>query len=335
MRTKQKFWRNRRCIVTGGVGFIGSHLCSQLHELGAEVIAVDRERVTRGTLFWHLNRTKDIEVVEQDISSPSGKDVIAGCKPDFIFHLAAEPFAPFTSQYPLESYLANVVTTVNALEAARECGAESFILASSACVFGTVKKSPLKPNDKQVEPEHYYSITKREAEAQVRIFSRLYGLGGVICRFGNVYGPGDRHFGRIVPRVCREVLLERKATVKLKRSSGQSIFEFLFVSDAVEGMIFSAENAKSHLELFQFSGGVNSRKSVRCIAEMTSEMIDGERRPVQVNQAHSERTVVKFLDTSDAERRLNWKPSYTLASGLKLTVDWYRQFIGQLTPREV
>ena len=332
---KTTFWHKKRCIVTGGVGFIGSHLCSRLHELGVEVIAVDRERVTRGTLFWHLNRAKNIEVIQRDLSSPSKKDIITERKPDFIFHLAAEPFAPFTSQHPLKSYLANVVSTVNALESARKNGTSSFILASSACVFGAVKKSPLKPGDQQVEPEHYYSITKREAEAQVQIFHKLYGVAGAICRFGNVYGPGDRHFGRIIPRVCREILSEKKNVIELKRSMGRSIFEFVFVNDAVEGMILSAERVGSDLDLFQFSGGANSRKSVREIAKLTSAAIDENPRLVLVNRVNSERTVAKFLDTSDAERQLNWKPAHTLASGLKLTVDWYRKFMAQLTPREV
>ena len=68
---------------------------------------------------------------------------------------------------------------------------------------------------------------------------------------------------------------------------------------------------------------------------MTSDLIDGKQRPVEVNRTHSEQTVAKYLDASDAEKRLNWKPTHTLATGLKATVDWYRQFIGQLTPREI
>jgi nucleoside-diphosphate-sugar epimerase len=334
MKTTDKFWRRRRCVVTGGVGFIGSHLCSRLYELGAEVTAIDRERAARGTLFWLLNRGKHIEVIQRDLASSSGASAILKYKPEFIFHLEAEPFAPFTTQNPIQSYRSNVVSTVNALESARKSGS-TFVLASSACVFGAVKQSPLKPNDERVEPEHYYSITKREAEAQVTIFNKLYGVPGAICRLGNVYGPGDRHFGRIIPRVCREILSEGKVQIELKRSNGKSVFEFLFVDDAVEGMVLSAQTSGKNLELFQFSGGANSRKSVREIAELTSLAIDGKKRVVEMRCGSPERTVNKFLDTSDAERHLNWKPTNALTKGLKLTADWYRQFIEQLTPREI
>lgn len=334
MSKNTSFWEGKKCLVTGGIGFIGSHLSKHLHDLLANVVVLDWESCHPGTLFYQLDRNREIAIIQCDLSNPIAVDVIQDIRPDYIFHLAASPYAPYTTLHPREAYTSNVVTTVNVLEAARLSETKGFLLASSACVFGAAHHSPLHPNDAPYSPEHYYSITKQDAEKQVRAFHNWYDIGATICRLGNVYGPGDRHFGRIVPQICNQLIKEKEQVLKLKRSKGDSIFEFLYVDDAVEAFIIAAERQSVELETWHFSAGKESRISVLHLAEMISEIFDGKQRAVRVNQANPEQKVEKYLDISATKQLLKWKPATSLQSGLRTTVEWYKQNINSITPYE-
>jgi nucleoside-diphosphate-sugar epimerase len=332
MSENTSFWRGMRCLVTGGMGFIGSHLCRQLYDLGARVMVIDREPCHEGTLFYRLNANRDIATIQCDLSEATAVDVIRQIKPDYIFHLAALPYAPYTTRHPREAYAANVVSTVNALEGARLSDTRRFILASSACVFGAAQHSPLRTDDTPYAPEHYYSVTKQDAERQVRAFHNWYGINATVCRFGNVYGPGDRHFGRIIPQVCRQLIKERRETIELKRSGGDSVFEFLYVDDAVKAFASAGARESIKLETWQFSGGDESRTTILKLAEKISRLLDGKTREIGVNTSNPERRVEKYLDTEDTRRELNWESDWNLNAGLSATVEWYKRYINYITP---
>lgn len=334
MTSRDNFWQGKKCLVTGGVGFIGSHLCRRLHALGARVFSIDSEECRAGTLFPILNRGDDITVVHDDLSNPKSVGVVQDISPDFIFHLAGSPYAPFTTRHPQKAYLSNVVSTVNMLEGARLADVKKFILASSACVFGAAQHSPLLTTDAPYVPEHYYSITKQDAERQVNAFGRWYGIEAAICRFGNIYGPGDRHFGRIVPQICNQLIKEKRETLLLKRSSGDSVFEFLYVDDCVKAFLATGESQSDQVETLQFSGGERARVSILSLAEMISRKFDGEQRAITVNSATPEKTVEKYLDVTATEQLLGWAAGWDLEQGLEATVEWYKANINHLTPHE-
>lgn len=334
MTGRNNFWQGKKCLVTGGVGFIGSHLCRRLHTSGAQVFSIDNEECHAGTLFSILNKGEDITVLRVDASDSKSINLVRDVNPDFIFHLAALPYAPLTTRYPQRAYTSNVVSTVNMLEGARLSKVKKFILASSACVFGAAQHSPLLTTDAPYIPEHYYSITKQDAERQVNAFSRWYGINATICRFGNVYGPGDRHFGRIVPQICNQLIREKQETLLLKRSSGASVFEFLYVDDCVKAFLMTAERQSDQVETLQFSGGENARVSVLGLAEMISRKFDGEHRGITVNSTSPEKTVEKYLDVRATEQLLGWVVDWDLEQGLEATVEWYKRNINHITPHE-
>ena len=332
MNKDTSFWKNKKCIVTGGIGFIGSHLCKQLYDLHACVIVMDKESCHDGTLFHHLNKNSNITTIQCDLANPNVVNLIQEIQPDVIFHLAALPYAPYTTLHPLEAYASNVVSTVNVLEGARLSSAKKFFLASSACVFGASQHSPLHANDAPYPPEHYYSITKQDAERQVRAFHNWYGINATICRFGNVYGPGDRHFGRIIPQVCHQLINEKQEILQLKRSRGDSIFEFLYVEDAVKAFIGAAERNSAEIETWHFSGGEEARTTIINLAERVSELFDGKKREVKFNVSSPERKVEKYLDVTDTVRLLDWKVDWHLETGLKTTIGWYANNINFISP---
>lgn len=334
MIKKTTFWKDKKCLVTGGIGFIGSHLCNKLCELTAQVITIDIEPPHPGTLFYILNKNKKTSTIDKNLSDRAIIDVVQQIRPDYIFHLAALPYAPYTTSHPLESYYANVVSTFNILEAARLLKINKFILASSACVFGATERSPLKVDDEPSPPEHYYSYTKQEAEKHVKNFNDLYGINASICRFTNVYGPGDRHFGRIVPQMCYQLIKENRNTLQLKRSKGDSVFEFLYVNDAVDALLLAAERKSSKLEVFHFGPGEEARINVLNLARKISLLFDGRTREIVVNKNKAEKKVEKYLDVSTTKAILGWYPHSKIEDMLELTVRWYKNYFPTICPYE-
>lgn len=334
MRSENLFWEKTTCLITGALGFIGSHLCAKLYNIGARVIAVDIEPYHDKTMFYFLNKDKKINIINKDLSNPDSIEEIQATKPNIIFHLAAIPYAPYTSLNPLEAYRSNVVTTTIMLELARRVCADQFVLASSACVFGAAQSSPLSENDKLYPPQHFYSYTKREAEEQVRAFNEFYGVPSSICRMVNVYGPGDRHFGRIIPQIIRQLIIDKAITLKLLRSQGKSIFEFLYVDDAIEGLLATAKIKSNKTEVYHFGPGRNGRLSILDLVKKLSQLYDGKIREVSVNNVAPERTVYKYLRVENTKNILRWSSKIYLDYGLNLTLKWYEKNINKITPRK-
>jgi nucleoside-diphosphate-sugar epimerase len=327
MNSDNTTFRDKKCVVTGGTGFIGSHLCSYLEEQGAEVWNIDIEEPIKGTLFHIINEGKAINVLVEDLSRPESITEVKKIEPDIIFHLASEPYAPFTSNSPNCAFQANVVTTANMLEAARQIERCSLVLASSACVFGATNISPLTFASEVTKPEHYYSYTKRLAEMLVNSYAEHYGVDTSICRFSNVYGPGDRHFGRIVPSVCRQLVYDNPKSINLFRSTGESIFEFLYIGDAIDGLCSVGRLAgvtKSE-KVYHFSGGSYGRSTIHNLVKTLSQAYDSKFREICCRIATPEKTVTKYLDFEKSTKELKWAPKIELWNGLFETVSWYKK----------
>ena len=332
MNQQYKNLTKKTCLVTGGTGFIGSHLCAQLSELGAAVISVDIEGNKEGTYFKLLNGHRDIQTKIMDLSDSSSIKKIAKLKPDFLFHLSGLPYAPFTSIHPVSSFRSNVSTTANMLEAARVTSAERFVLASSACVFGATIDSPIPINGNRSRPEHYYSYTKRQAESQAESYNEFYDVPISICRFVNIYGPGDRHFGRLIPALCRQLIELTTNELTLFRSSGESVFEFLYVEDAVSGLLAAAIGEDSTFGIYHFGPGPMGRMKIIDIANKLSILYDNRKRKLNAKATDGERTVQKYLDFEETVANIGWKPRWDLNTGLSSTVDWYRENITKIKP---
>ena len=320
----------KHCLVTGGMGFVGSHLCAKLSEIGAKVMIVDIESDIQGTMFNINNRDRSVQRLSVDLSQTVSLPIIENLGAEIIFHLAGSPYAPYTSAHPLSAYLANVVTTANMLEVARKTSANKFILASSACVFGATTQSPLSTNGTRSKGEHYYTYTKRQAEEQVEAYREFYDLPAIICRFVNIYGPGDRHFGRLVPSLCQQLLSGKVTDLQLRRSNGYSLFEFLHVDDAVTALLTAACQKSTNQPPLHFGPGPSGRASVRQVAEMLSLLYDNKKRNLRTIDIGGEQTVFKFLDITDTQKSISWKAAWKLQEGLSNTLIWYSENLSRL-----
>src|ERR1700752_519495 len=195
-----------RCIlVTGGAGFLGSHLCQRLLQTGARVVVFDVAAKTDRTLLSAFGLTDQVEYVEGDIRSLDDVKKLTRWSFDFAFHLAAQPISGLSNLEPQTTIEVNAGGTKNLCSVLSKSCDATVVLASSACAYGIplANASPL-PETAPLRAGFYeYTASKQQAEQELR---NAVGLRRIIGRFVNVYGPGDRHFSRIVPKTIRQLL---------------------------------------------------------------------------------------------------------------------------------
>lgn len=320
-------WQGRPCLVTGGFGFGGSHLCLELLARGASVLVFDRWR----PLDSHLDRSgagHRAHWVQGDIRDTDLlKLTLERFEIDTVFHIAAQPIVPIANIHPAETLSVNVQGTYSVLEAIRTGSpGRRLVFASSGAYYGTTTTdSALDEEAPPLTATNIYAPSKVAADVAVRTYARVYGLLAGVCRFMNTYGPGDANFSRIVPRAARN-LAQGSAYDFGDRDDGSTRLDFMHIRDMSGAYLSLAE----HLEevsgqAFNFGGGVPV--SVREVARIASEKYDGIARDPIFRGRTPERPVVKYLDISKAAKLLGWTPTLGLEAGLEDAMAWYREHL--------
>jgi len=318
-------WLGRPCLVTGGAGFGGAHLCAVLLDLGARVIVIDR--VLPRTSYLRLAGLADkVDLFYADVRD---LETMQLCLERFqirtVFHLAAQPIVPMSVTSPLETLSINALGTYALLEAARQSSfVESFVLASSGAYYGTTHgDEPITEETAPLPAANLYGPSKVAADIAARCYAATYGLNVGVCRFINTYGPGDTNFSRIVPRAV-ENLMRGAPYAFGDRDDGTTRLDYLHVSDMARGYVAVAERAaECRGEVFNF--GTGALHSTAEVAEAVSLTFDGQARTPLFEGEPKPRPVVKRLDVSRAREKLGWSARYDLAAGLDETVSWYRR----------
>ncbi len=291
-----------RAIVTGGAGFIGSHLVDALVLRGDEVTVVDDFSTGRRE---HLN--SEAALIEHDIRKPFplGADVV--------FHLAAQADVGTSVERPLFDAEVNVLGTLNMLEAARAGGAAVVFASTGGAIYGDVQAPAAE--DAPLRPVSPYGMAKLAAEGYVAGWRRVHGLRSVVLRFANVYGP--RQSASLEGGVIA-IFLERLAAGEetMIFGDGEQTRDFVHVGDVVRSLIAAAERDDG---LFNVGTGVET--TVNRLHELCREAsgIDAPPRHGPPRLGDARRSV---LDVDRAERELGWRPEVALADGLRLTWDW-------------
>ncbi|MEU4211743.1 UDP-glucuronic acid decarboxylase family protein [Streptomyces sp. NPDC026206] len=310
--------RWNRAVVTGGAGFLGSHLCERLLSEGSEVWCVDNLVTGSRANVTHLEEHPGFTCVEADVTGPGCLEAIPG-PVDLVLHLACPASPADYLRLPIQTLEAGSTGTRNCLELARRDGAR-FLLASTSEVYGDPLEHPQREeywgNVNPVGPRSVYDESKRFAEALVTAYRRTHGTDTSIVRIFNTYGPrmraGD---GRAVPTFIRQALDGEPLTVA---GDGGQTRSLTYVDDTVDGIVALAAAA--------FPGPVN----IGSCEETT--MLDLARRIVDLTGSAS---TIRFVDrpaddparrrpdTSTARRELAWSPRVDCAEGLKRTVEWF------------
>lgn len=284
-----------KSIVTGGAGFIGSHLVDRLCELGHEVIVIDNESSTVHENFWYNPKA---QYNKTDISDYCGiRPLFEGV--DYVFHLAAESRIQPAIENPLLCFNTNAYGTGVVLQSAREAKVKKVIYSSTSSAYGRKNIPPLKetmPND-CLNP---YSVAKAAGEEMCKMYTKLFGLNTITFRYFNVYGPREPLKGPYAP-VVGLFLRQRKADQPLTVvGDGLQRRDFTHVDDVVEANIAAMNSTTGHGEVFNIGTGTNH--SILELAKLISNFVKFiPERPGEARET--------LADNQKAREVLKWAPT--------------------------
>jgi UDP-glucose 4-epimerase len=303
--------------VTGGAGFVGSHLVDALVERGASVRVLDNF----ATGQWaNTGRFGDaVQIVEGDLrDAETVHEAMTGV--DVVFHLAALPSVTRSVEQPATSHDVNATGTLNVLLAARDRGIRRVVYASSSSVYGNSDALP-KREDMPAHPLSPYAVSKHAGECYCRVFAHVYGLPTISLRYFNVFGPRQNpasHYAGVIARFVAVMARGERPTVF---GDGTQSRDFTYVDDAVDATLRAAEAPPHVSGVFNVARG--ERHTVLELVAVLNEILGTELepdfappRPGEV--AHSQASCEAIAAT------LGFRPSVGFAEGIERTVQWYR-----------
>lgn len=298
------------CLVTGGAGFIGSHLVERLLADGHKVIVLDNFSTGRRENLVHLKENKNLSIVKIDISV-GGKKLEKCFKGiDWVFHLAALADIVPSIVKPLDYHRANVSGTVNVLEASRKANIKRFIYAASSSCYGIPDKYPT-PETAPIRPQYPYALTKYIGEQYVLHWGKIYKLPFINLRLFNVYGPRSRTsgtYGAVFGTFLAQKLAGKPFTIV---GDGKQTRDFTYVADVVSAMITAAKSDVSN-EIFNVGSG--NTKSVNHLVELLGgEVIHIPKRPGEPDCTLADITKIKKV--------LGWQPKVSFEKGVKIMLE--------------
>lgn len=303
-----------KVVVTGGAGFIGSHLVDELISNGAEVHVLDN------MVSGHLHNINPLAVIHtEDIRSKKAKQIIIQEKPDVVFHLAAQADVARSINEPEYDADVNINGTINILEACHEADVKKIIFASTSGVYGNLQKDLISENDVAV-PISYYGLSKLTAESYIRLFYQLYGLSYTILRYGNVYGPRQTAKGE--GGVVAVFLDNIKKGIPLRiHGDGEQTRDFIYVKDIVQANIAAVD--RGHQETIQVS--TSNRTSVNHLLKMLKQIHSFEIDTVYT-QARTGDIKHSCLDNKRAYQLLQWQAKVDIFQGLSETYNFEHNY---------
>jgi UDP-glucose 4-epimerase len=301
-------------LVTGGAGFIGSHLSEALVARGHRVRVVDDF-----STGYQRNLRPGVELVEGNLADTGvAAKAVAGM--DYVLHQAAIPSVPRSVERPVESHRANVDATLEVLIAARDARVKRVVFAGSSSVYGDQPILP-KTEEMPTNPLSPYALQKLMSEQYGQMFTRLYGLETVTTRYFNVFGPrqdpGSPYSGVI--SLFIKALTEGGRPVIY--GDGSQTRDFTFVTNVVDGVIRAAETPGVGGQIFNVA--TNSRISLTELLAALKKIFGSSVEPL-FKEARAGDVHDSQADIGKAERLLGYRPAVGLEEGLRQTVDWYR-----------
>lgn len=326
------YWIRRRVFVTGATGLLGSALVEELVERGANVTCLVRDWVPDSRLFAD-GLADRVQVVRGELEDLTVLlRAINEYEIDTVFHLGAQTIVGTASRSPLSTFEGNIRGTWNLLEACRLCPklVERVIVASSDKAYGEHETLPYT-EDAPLQGRFPYDVSKSCADLISFSYHSTYGVPVAVTRCGNLFGPGDLNFNRLIPGTIRSALLGEHPLI---RSDGSFIRDYFYVRDAVDAYLLLAERLPGDGitgEAFNF--GMERPLSVLDVVDLILELMDRpDLEPRVLNQASHE-IQRQYLDCGRAKERLGWAPSRTLEEGLRATIAWYAGYLRQQTGR--
>jgi len=307
-----------RILVTGGAGFMGSHLTARLVDRGHDVFVLDN--LSTGTMknLSHIQPRQNLKVLRADIRRISPSILRRLRRIDAVCHQAAMTSVQESVKNPVSTTEVNLIGTLRILEAARRLRAERIVYASSAAVYGTPRALPIT-EDADMAPISPYGSSKAASELYCKSFEQNHGIGTVCLRYFNVYGPrqASSQYSGVISIFATKLL--RRLPLPIFGDGTQSR-DFVFVADAIDGTIAALE--KESLQSRQFNIASGKETTILEVARMMQEIAEASSdlkfKPPRMGDVRR-----SVADIARAQDELGFRPATDLRDGLSATIQWF------------
>lgn len=305
-----------RVLITGGAGFIGSHIQDKLIALGHETVVVDSLRSGKKENLNPKAAFFKIDIREKEYLDSLFKIFL----PEVIFHLAAQNEVPYSMDYPLEDEEINIRGMLNLLELALKYHVKKFVYSNTGgAYYGDVALSdlPVKEDQKILRPTSFYGVSKFAAELYLKLYGQIHKLNWVSLRYANVYGPkqeGNRESG-VVAIFTSKLLMGQQPTIF---AEGKLTRDYVYISDVVDANI--AAMRYSGNDYFNISTGI--RTKTQEVFDLIEKRLKTGIKPKHVAFRAGD-TLHNALSPAKAKRLLGWEPKVDFKTGINLTLDHY------------
>lgn len=310
----------KKVLVTGGDGFIGSHLTERLVEMGADVSVFIRwtsDSAPKPMLRNIPHLIDKINIITGNIANSDSINLMIKDSPQVIFHLAADAYVPNSFEHPIDVMETNLIGTLNVLHAAMALkDIEQIVCTSSSEVYGTPKYVPID-EDHPLNPAHPYGASKVAADRYAYAYWNTYHLPVAIIRPFNTYGP--RHTYDVIPKFIW--LAVRGEDISI-HGDGEQTRDFVYVDDIVEAFLLMGSDKRAIGEVVNFGTGKETT-----INELTSNIVSISRSRSRIIHTIDRTSEVFRLccDSSKAKKLFGWEPKVILKEGLRLNIEWEKK----------
>ncbi|GAB5440889.1 MAG: GDP-mannose 4,6-dehydratase [Fuerstiella sp.] len=326
-QVQSEFWQDRRVLVTGATGLVGSWLVKRLRAAGADVVCLVRDWTPQSEVV----RSGEIEhttVARGDICDQDCMERVLGeFEIQTVMHLAAQTIVGIANRNPVSTFEANVGGTWKLMEACRRSPAvEQVIMASSDKAYGDAEILPYT-EETPLAGMHPYDVSKSCSDLIAQTYAHTYGLPVCVTRCGNFYGGGDLNWNRIIPGTIRSVI---RGQAPIIRSDGSFIRDYFYVEDGAAAYMHLAEQMAARPELAgeAFNLSTEIQVSVLQLVEQVLQAMGSDLKPDVLGEAKNE-IKHQYLDASKARDLLQWRPLFTLDEGLTRTIQWYCEYFNR------
>ena len=316
--------RNKRVLVTGADGFMGSHLTEKLIKAGAKVSIFVRGNSVNGTSEYNLRNLKNIEdniqhIITGNIGSYDSKKLILDNKPEYIFHLAADAYVPNSFNHPLEVMETNLLGTINVLECSRSSSKiKQVVCTSSSEIYGLTMGKSIDESH-QLFPSSPYAASKLAADRYCYSYINTYNLPVSVIRPFNTYGP--RHTYDVIPKFINLALKNKPLTIY---GDGKQARDFTYVDDMVDAFLIMGLNKKAVGRFINFGTGtshsiIKTAKLIIKISKSKSKIVFKKKRLAEVPNLVCNYNLAKNL--------FGWRPKVKFEKGLLKNIEWTKKLL--------
>lgn len=299
-----------KVLISGGAGFIGSHVTEELLNNNYDVVVIDNlatgvpENVPDNVRFYH-----------SDLNDPELEYVFEIEKPDIVIHLAAQASVTMSMENPYDDFFTNTAGSLKILLLSEKYQVKKLLFASTAAVYGDPLYLPIDEKH-EINPESYYAQSKYSAESYIKLYTKLSDLESSILRFSNVYGPRQNSNGEagVISIFINQLLNEKKVSI----FDGNQTRDFVYVKDVARACRLAIESKGGGV----FNVSSSTETSINDLFRLISEIIGVNSLPTYkpLRLGEIERS---FLDNRKAQQELKWNTQYSLLTGLKETITSY------------